>query len=156
MVSSHTHARHVAPSYAGAQSYAGEISPREAWEQLKHDADAVLVDVRTPPEWAFSGEPNLSALGKEPLRISWKLFPTYTLNDRFIASLKEAGVKPNVQVLFLCRTGGRSLDAAIAATAEGFSRCYNITDGFDGAPNEHRQRGTVSGWKALGLPWAQS
>ncbi len=156
MGSSQTHARHVAPEVYAPAGYAGEISSRQAWEQLKSDADAVLVDVRTPPEWAFSGEPDLSALGKEVFRISWKLFPSYAVNDRFVAMLKEAGIRQDAPLLFLCRTGGRSLDAACAATAEGFSRCYNITDGFEGALNEHRQRGALSGWKASGLPWGQS
>jgi rhodanese-related sulfurtransferase len=147
----HTHARHVEPV-----SYAGEITPPEAWERLKRENDAVLIDVRTPPEWSFSGEPDLSALGKDQLRLSWKLFPTYALNDQFISALKAAGLKQDAPLLFLCRTGGRSLDAAIAATAQGFSRCYNITDGFEGAPNAHHQRGMLTGWKASGLPWRQS
>ncbi len=123
---------------------------------VKRDASAVLIDVRTPPEWAFSGEPDLSSIGKEHLRISWKTFPSYAVNENFAASLKEAGVKPYAPLFFICRTGGRSLDAACAVTAAGFSHCYNVTDGFEGPPNEHHQRGTIAGWKAAGLPWRQS
>jgi len=149
MGSLHAHTRHE-------ETYAGEMSPREAWDCLNRDASSTLVDVRTPPEWAFSGEPDLSVLGKEPLKISWKIFPSYTVNDRFVASLIDAGLAQNAPLLFLCRTGGRSLDAAIAATAQGFTACYNITDGFEGAPNEQQQRGTIAGWKASGLPWRQS
>ena len=145
-----SHARHVMPAYAG------EISPKAAWKLLQEDPAAVLVDVRTPPEWAFSGEANLGSIGKETLRISWKLFPAYTVNEYFTASLKEAGIASDAPLLFLCRTGGRSLDAACAATAQGFTRCYNVTDGFEGAANENRQRGMISGWKASGLPWSQS
>ena len=99
--------------------------------------------MRTPAEWAFAGEPDLATIGKETLRISWKLFPTYTLNERFMQQLKATGVTQQTPLYFICRTGGRSLDAAIAATAEGFEHCYNITDGFDGSPNERRQRGQV-------------
>ena len=149
--------------FSGAQArqmrydlYAGEISPLEAWEYLRRDASAVLVDVRTPPEWAFSGEPDLSPLGKEHLRISWKFFPAYDVNPRFVDLLREAGVKDYAPVFFLCRTGGRSLDAAIATTAAGYSHCYNVTDGFEGPPNQWHQRGAVSGWKASGLPWRQT
>ncbi len=149
MGSLHAHAQH-----GGA--YAGEMSALEAWECLKRDKSAVLVDVRTPPEWAFSGEPDLSALAKEPLRISWKIFPSYAVNERFIASLQDAGVTEDMTLLFLCRTGGRSLDASIAATAKGYARCYNITDGLEGPLNEQHQRGMISGWKAAGLPWRQS
>ena len=39
--------------------YAGDISPRQAWEMLQSDPKAVLVDVRTPPEWAYVGQPDL-------------------------------------------------------------------------------------------------
>jgi rhodanese-related sulfurtransferase len=136
--------------------YAGEITPLDAWEWLKRDAKAVLVDVRTSPEWAFSGEPDLSALSKEQLRLPWKNFPSYTLNEKFANTLRGVGFKADTPLLFICRTGGRSLDAAYAATALGFSRCYNITDGFEGMPNDQRQRGTLAGWKASGLPWRQS
>ena len=138
------------------ETYAGEISALDAWARLKSDANAVLVDVRTPPEWAFSGEPDLSTLGKEPLRISWKIFPSYALNEHFVATLKQAGVKPDATLLFLCRTGGRSLDAAIASTAAGFGSSYNITDGFEGPPDAAHHRGTLAGWKASMLPWRQS
>lgn len=138
------------------KSYAGEIAPSEVWEYLKRDASAALIDVRTPPEWAFSGEPDLHSIGKELLRVSWKLFPSYTVNENFVETLKGVGLKPYAPLFFLCRTGGRSLDAAIAMTAAGFSHCYNVTDGFDGPANEQQQRGAVAGWKAAGLPWRQS
>jgi rhodanese-related sulfurtransferase len=130
-------------------AYAGEISSPEVWEYLKRDAHSALIDVRTPPEWAFSGEPDLSAIGKEVIKISWKIFPSYAVNANFVASLQEAGVKPYAPLFFLCRTGGRSLDAACAATENAFSHCYNVTDGFEGPLNEKRQRGTLAGWPAM-------
>jgi len=136
-------------------AYGGEVSPLEAWERLKSDKKAVLVDVRTPPEWMFSGEPDLSSLGKEALKVSWKTFPSYTLNDQFSAAVKAAGISAEAPLFFLCRTGGRSLDAACAMTAEGYTGCYNITDGFEGPLDTTRRRGTISGWKASGLPWGQ-
>jgi rhodanese-related sulfurtransferase len=145
------HAKHVQYS-----AYAGEISPLEAWEYLRRDASAVLVDVRTPPEWAFSGEPDLSGLGKEHLRVPWKFFPSYAVNERFTDALKEAGLKEYAPVFFLCRTGGRSLDAACATTTAGFSHCYNVTDGFEGPLNQWHQRSMLAGWKASGLPWRQT
>jgi rhodanese-related sulfurtransferase len=151
MGSSHAHARHVEYPL-----YAGEISSLDAWEYLRRDASAMLIDVRTPPEWAFSGEPDLSPLGKEPLRLSWKLFPSYAINERFADMLKEAGIKDYAPLFFICRTGGRSLDAAVAATSAGFSHCYNVTDGFEGPLNGQHQRGMLAGWKSAGLPWRQS
>jgi len=136
-------------------AYSGDVSALEAWEHLKNDANAVLVDVRTPPEWTFSGEPNLTSIGKEAFKISWKVFPSYVLNDRFTQTLKAAGIAADAKIFFLCRTGGRSLDAACAAATEGYAECYNIKDGFEGPLDASQHRGTVAGWKAANLPWGQ-
>jgi len=59
-------------------------------------------------------------------------------------------------VLFLCRSGGRSHDAAVAATAAGFGACYNVLQGFEGDRDPDAHRNTVGGWRAAGLPWSQS
>jgi rhodanese-related sulfurtransferase len=136
-------------------AYGGEVSPQQAWDVLKADKDAVLVDVRTPVEWTFAGEADLGSIGKEALKLSWKTFPSYTLNDQFAATLKSTGIKQDAPLFFICRTGGRSLDAACAMTAEGYTHCYNVTDGFEGPLDQARHRGTVAGWKASGLPWGQ-
>jgi rhodanese-related sulfurtransferase len=136
-------------------AYAGEISPTETWNRLKNEKNALLIDVRTPPEWTFSGEPNLSELGKDILKISWKLFPTYEVNNAFSAAIKAAGIDFDTPLFFICRTGGRSLDAACAAAEAGYNFAYNVTDGFEGPLDKLQQRGTVSGWKASHLPWRQ-
>ena len=44
-------------------SYAGDVTPEQAWETLSADPDAVLVDCRTQAEWAFVGVPELGAIG---------------------------------------------------------------------------------------------
>ena len=53
-------------------SYAGNISPKDAWELLKGDPKAQLVDVRTAAEWNFVGVPDLSArrAGCDPGRVA--------------------------------------------------------------------------------------
>ena len=38
-------------------SYAGDITPEEAWKILNDDPEAVLVDCRTDAEWRFVGWP---------------------------------------------------------------------------------------------------
>ena len=43
-------------------SYAGDLTPREAWEKLENNPDAVLVDCRTQAEWSFVGVPDLEVL----------------------------------------------------------------------------------------------
>ena len=148
------------PSGASGAGYAGDLAPREAWELLEQDGPSVLIDVRTMPEWQFVGIPDLSVLGKEALLIEWQSFPTMGTNAQFLSRLEELlaqlGVSSETPLLFLCRSGGRSRAAAIAATAAGHSRCFNISSGFEGNHDAERHRGRVGGWKADGLPWVQS
>lgn len=136
--------------------FAGNVTPQQAWEALGAAPDARLIDVRTRPEWLFSGVPELGALGKEAVTISWKLYPNFELNPQFITQLEQAVPDKTAPLYFLCKTGGRSADAAIAATQAGYHACYNIAEGFEGDMNPHRQRGRISGWKAANLPWFQA
>lgn len=141
---------------ASASSFAGDVSPQEAWDALQTDANAQLIDVRTLPEWMFSGLPDLSSLNKQAATISWKTYPAYALNADFISQLEQVAPDKSAAIYFLCKTGGRSTDAAIAATAAGYRHAYNVAGGFEGDMNHHHQRGKVNGWKAVDLPWQQA
>lgn len=144
----------------GKAPYAGDVAANEAFALLKENPKAVLVDVRSSAEWSFVGLPDLTSLGRQPLLIEWQSFPGMAPNPRFVeqtrAALAEAGVGAGDPVLFLCRSGARSRNAAIALTEAGFGACYNISDGFEGALDGERHRGRRTGWKAEGLPWAQN
>jgi rhodanese-related sulfurtransferase len=129
------------------QSYAGELLPEEAHRLLEAEPRAVLVDVRTPGEWQQVGLPDLGRLGKAPLRLSWIFGPNQP-NPAFVPELAQAVPDQDAPLLFLCRSGARSKAAAIAMTAAGYSRCYNVTEGFEGGR-------PGAGWKAKGLPWSQ-
>ncbi len=135
--------------------YAGDLSPTDAYRRLA-DGDAVLVDVRTRAEWSYVGIPDLSTVGQEVCRIEWVRFPDGTPNPGFLAELEETGVGRDAHVLFLCRSGVRSVAAAEAATAAGWSRAYNVLEGFEGPLDAAGHRGSAAGWKASGLPWRQS
>lgn len=136
-------------------SYAGDITPEEAWRLLNENPDAVLVDVRTDAEWKWVGVPDLSGLGRQVVFIEWNRTDG-TRNENFVAELQAAGVQPGERpVIFLCRSGNRSIGSAEAATAVGIGPSYNVLDGFEGQLDEQRHRGG-NGWRALGLPWVQS
>ena len=136
-------------------SYAGDITPEEAWTLLTDDPEAVLVDCRTDAEWRFVGVPDLSSLDREVVYVEWNSADGKH-NDHFIEELKAKGVTPGERpVVFLCRSGNRSIGAAEAATEAGIGPSYNVLDGFEGHLDEHKHRGG-SGWKAVGLPWKQS
>lgn len=141
-------------------AYAGDVDPAAAWASLADDARAVLVDVRTRAEWSFVGLPVLAPLGKQPITLEWQSFPTMSVNPDFVTILDEAlsaaGFGRDTQVFFLCRSGHRSRLAAEAMTAAGWSRCFNIAEGFEGGLDGDSRRGRVAGWKARGLPWSQT
>ncbi len=143
--------------YDQSPDYAGDLDVAEAWSLLKADSQAQLVDVRTAAEWNFVGLPDLSSLGRTVHRIEWQVFPTMERNTGFVAQASTAlGTDKTIPVLFLCRSGARSRAAAMAMTAAGYAKCFNIAGGFEGDLDGGRHRGKTNGWKAAGLPWAQS
>lgn len=137
--------------------YAGDINPTEAWAILEREKDARLVDVRTRAEWSFVGVPDLTPISQVPVLVEWQTFPDMACDPDFGTTLlSQAGsIGSDQALLFLCRSGARSRSAAVAMTQQGFTRCYNIADGFEGPMDDNRHRGGVAGWKADGLPWVQ-
>jgi len=132
-----------------------DVSPRDAWEALRRDPHALLIDVRTDAEWTFVGLPDLSEAEKQPALIPWQLYPSMQVNEGFTAQLAKAGATPESHLYFLCRSGARSLAAGQAAEAAGYPHAFNIADGFEGPPDVEGHRGALAGWKADGLPWRQ-
>lgn len=141
---------------AAIGGYAGDIDARQAWDLLAEQPSAVLIDVRTRPEWEFVGVPDLSSLGKTASFVPWKVYPEMVVNQTFVDDVAAVVASNDAPVLFICRSGQRSRDAAIAMTAAGYSRCYNVAGGFEGPMDPERHRGGVDGWKATQLPWVQS
>lgn len=128
-------------------SYAGDLAPASAWEHVA--AGAVLLDVRTEGEWAHIGVPDTSSLGAEPVFIQWNL-ANGTNNPQFLTEL-QAVVPTDKQLVVLCRSGARSIAAAEAATAAGYT-AYNVLEGFEGIQDGYGDR-VVNGWKNRKLPW---
>ncbi len=135
-------------------TYAGDVTPDDAWVALRDQPDAVLVDVRTRAEWAYVGLPDLGTIGKEVVQVEWQSYPDGGVNDLFTSDLEDAGVAYDQPVYFLCRSGVRSIAAAEAATRDGWAQAYNVLEGFEGPPDDQRHR-SVAGWKVAGLPWVQ-
>jgi rhodanese-related sulfurtransferase len=144
----------------GLNDYAGDVTASEAFDILKAEPKAQIVDVRTRAEWSFVGVPDVSGLGKEVILAEWQVYPAMEVAPDFTANLERElarrGVAPDDTVLFLCRSGARSLAAARAMIAGGWRNSRNIAGGFEGPPDADRHRGTVDGWKAAGLPWLQT
>ena len=135
-------------------SYAGDVTPEQAWTVLRDEPGAALVDVRTRAEWSYVGVPDLAAIGKEVVLVEWQTYPDGAVNERFTAELEAAGVPKDAPVYFLCRSGVRSVAAAETAARNGWARSHNVVEGFEGPHDEQHHR-SVSGWKVAGLPWVQ-
>src|SRR5258708_10393890 len=139
-----------------AAGYAGDVAPATGWKILGERKDAVLIDVRTRAEWNYVGLPDLDTLAKKPALLEWQVFPSMQPNPEFVAALSGALADKQAPLLFLCRSGARSAAAAKAMTAAGYSRCFNVADGFEGPLDAQAKRGAAGGWKAAGLPWRQT
>ncbi|HVV92376.1 MAG TPA: rhodanese-like domain-containing protein [Hyphomicrobiales bacterium] len=138
---------------SGEPGYAGDLDPAEAMERLKREPGTQLVDVRTQAEWDAVGVPDLGGIGKAPIFIEWGVVPDF-LGDLGKA-LAERGLGTDVPLLFLCRSGNRSGQAARAATAAGFPQSFNVIEGYEGAPGASEKLGRPVGWKARKLPWTR-
>jgi rhodanese-related sulfurtransferase len=132
--------------------YRGDLPPVEAHARLKANPQAVLVDVRTQPEWTFVGVPVVERL----IRLSWQVFPAMEINAGFVTEVEGAGLPKDTEILCICRSGARSASAAAALTRAGFTNCWNVAQGFEGDKNGDGHRGSSNGWKAANLPWTQS
>ena len=130
-----------------------DVAPKQVWEALGSHPEARLVDVRTDYEWTQIGTPDLTAVGKQPVLLSWQLAPAMQVNPQFLEQMRAAGIVETDHVYFLCRSGVRSMAAAQTAAAAGFKHCYNVTDGFEGPPDGQGVRGRTVGWQADQLPW---
>lgn len=139
-----------------ASGYTGDVAPQTAFKILSENKDAVLIDVRTRPEWNYVGLPELGSIGKKPALLEWQVFPSMQPNPDFVTALSGAVADKAAPLLFLCRSGARSAAAAKAMTVAGYSTCLNISDGFEGPLDAQAKRGSAGGWKAAGLPWRQS
>ncbi len=133
------------------QGYSGDISPKQAYDWWQA-GEGVLIDVRSTAERTWVGQvPGALAL-------PWCEWPGMQPNPQFAEDLqnlleKEA-VAAGQKLLFLCRSGVRSIAAARCATALGWP-AYNVLEGFEGPPNAQGQRNQLQGWRVAGLPWQQ-
>jgi rhodanese-related sulfurtransferase len=127
-------------------TYAGAVTPPEAWQLVQKQA-AILIDVRTAPEFKFVGHvpgtANVEWHGKDEAPLA-----------QFLEELRRHATT-DATVLLICRSGVRSHVAAAVAAAAGFGHVYNVLEGFEGQIDATRQRGKINGWRRAGLPWVQ-
>jgi rhodanese-related sulfurtransferase len=129
--------------------YFGALSPSDAYALIQATPGARLIDVRTRPEWDYVGHVPDSSL------LEWNRYPDGIRNPEFLAQLRIKAPDTEAPVLFLCRSGVRSDGAARMAAAAGYSKAFNVLEGFEGDKDTQGHRGTLGGWRKAGLPWVQ-
>ena len=109
-----------------------DINPADAAAKVE-SGEIVLIDIRTPPEWAQTG---VAA-------------PAHALdmtNPKFLVDLQALlAANPGKAPAFICRTGNRTTYPQQALQEMGFSNVYNVKEGMAGS-------GAGPGWVQRGLP----
>jgi len=83
------------------------LEPKEAYEFLQANPEAVFIDVRSEMEHMFVGHPRGSIL------IPWVDGPDWEIDPHFVAHVRKAA-SVNRPVVLICRSGRRSADAGLA------------------------------------------
>ncbi len=133
------------------------ISPKQAWQILKDDPRAVLVDIRSSMEYLFVGHP------QGAVHVPWIDEPDWTENPHFATDIRklmlgglvfdpDEGCAP---VILICRSGKRSLEAGKVLLADGLRNVYHVDEGFEGDLDDEHHRSSLGGWRFHGLPWEQ-
>ena len=125
-----------------------ELSPQEAYEMAKNPT-SYLIDVRSIAEYVFVGHPEMAY--NIPSSFWSEEEQGFLTNDNFVEDLTSR-FKKNDVLIFLCRSGGRSLSAAKKMVGAGYSKVFNLTQGFEGRKDENGYR-TIEGWKNSGVPY---
>ena len=124
------------------------LNPKEAYDFLHQNPEALLVDCRSEMEYLFVGHP----AGAHP--VAWNDGPDGTINPHFVGQMQKIA-SVNRPVVLICRSGQRSVDAGISLRNRDFSEVINVLEGFEGPIDEQHQRSKISGWRFHGLPWEQ-
>ncbi len=123
-----------------------EIPSAEIINYLSNNKEAVLIDVRTKEEWETIGKPNGEELGMPTFFISYQIGKERVLNKDFDKEFSNLNISPSKTILFICRSGVRSLHAAEVISRLGYET-VNILGGFEGSAASGD-----AGWKENGLP----
>lgn len=124
------------------------VSSVEAFEMVQQP-DTYLIDVRSVAEYVFVGHPQMAY--SIPLLFWNEDRAEMESNARFVLDLQDR-FQASDRLIFICRSGGRSANAARMAQKSGFSEVFNVEKGFEGDKDNDGYR-TVNGWKNSQLPY---
>lgn len=129
-----------------------DITTTQAYDAVVNGG-AYILDVRTDAEFIWVGHPNVPNVVNLPWQI--ENHGQFILNPSFLSDINEIfGTDKNRHIITMCRSGARSVAAAKALEAAGFTHVSNMLKGFEGDVNKVQGLGyrTSNGWKNSGLP----
>lgn len=104
------------------------ITPYEAFEMLRLEDNVLLVDVRTSAEWEAS-TPKINE--DKFCALSIYQGSERTFNNAFVDDFNMICTDKNTKVLFICKSGVRSMEAMNLILMSGYKNCFNISGGFE-------------------------
>ncbi len=120
------------PALAQGPSAPAAYTPKEAFQKVEA-GEAILVDIRTPEEWAETGVPK----GAHKLDMTDPQFLTR------LGALRDANKGKTIALI--CRSSNRSEYAQKALAARGWTNVVDVAGGLVGSKRD-------PGWSAAGLP----
>ncbi|XP_068328570.1 rhodanese-like domain-containing protein 4, chloroplastic [Pyrus communis] len=118
----------------------GVESARSAYVKLGEEANAQLLDIRSPADFRQIGTPDVKGLGKKAVSIVYKGEDKPGFLKKLSLKFKEP---ENTTLFILDKFDGNSELVAELVTVNGFKAAYAIKDGAEGP----------RGWVNSGLPW---
>ncbi len=137
------------------------LSSTDAMVALDADPTILFVDVRDPIEVNFVGHPEpvdaiipfqLFKLEFDEKKGAYKGVPNEDFVNNVDALVAREGLGKTHPVFVMCRSGGRSANAANTLAKAGYDNVWSLVEGFEGDKDKAGMR-TVKGWRNTGLPW---
>lgn len=131
------------------------LLPKESYDFFQREPETSFIDIRSSMEYLFVGHP------KGAVHIAWIDEPDWEINPDFakevsrVVEQKVNGDPKKAPVVLICRSGGRTLEAAAVLEQAGFKNVIHVVEGFEGDRDENFHRSTMGGWRFHGLPWEQ-
>ena len=123
-----------------------DMTPQEAYDTLRQDAQAVYIDVRTVEEFTAGhpeGAVNIPIASHDPAQ-------GMVYNQDFV-EVVESHFARDRKLLLGCKAGPRSNSAANLLEQRGYQDVASVRGGFDGMRDPYGQV-VAEGWAGLGLP----
>ena len=136
----------------------------EAYKEVKKNGNKILfIDVRTQYELEYVGytkmiDRNIPIAFKTDKKWDKKKSRFSRLsNKKFVQdvekALKAKGLTKEDHIVFICRSGSRSVYTSKLMAKAGYMNVSTVVDGFEGGKDKKTKHRTVNGWKNAGNPW---